>query len=53
VADEFAEHAAEEQTHADQIARRITELGGETNFNPEGILTPATPNMWKATSSPT
>src|ERR1700739_465864 len=26
VAEEFAEHASEEQTHADQIARRITEL---------------------------
>ena len=39
VAEEFAEHAAEEQTHADQIARRITELGGEPNFSPEGILT--------------
>ena len=39
VADEFAEHAAEEQTHADQLAKRITELGGAPNFNPEGILT--------------
>jgi bacterioferritin len=39
VADEFKEHAAEEQTHADMIAQRITELGGEPNFSPEGILT--------------
>jgi bacterioferritin len=39
VADEFAEHAAEEQDHADKIAKRITELDGEPNFNPEGILT--------------
>ncbi|HEY7041978.1 MAG TPA: ferritin-like domain-containing protein [Methylomirabilota bacterium] len=37
VADEFAEHAAEEQTHADQIAERITQLGGEPDFNPEGL----------------
>jgi bacterioferritin len=37
VADEFAEHATEEQTHADQIAERITQLGGEPNFNPEGL----------------
>jgi bacterioferritin len=37
VADEFMEHAAEEQTHADSIAQRITELGGEPNFNPEGL----------------
>lgn len=38
VAAEFAEHAAEEQTHADQIAGRITQLGGEPNFSPEGML---------------
>jgi len=38
VAAEFAEHAAEEQTHADQIAERITQLGGEPNFNPDGLL---------------
>jgi bacterioferritin len=38
VADEFAEHAAEEQSHADQIAERITQLDGEPNFNPEGLL---------------
>lgn len=37
VADEFAEHANEEQGHADLIAQRITELGGEPNFNPEGL----------------
>jgi bacterioferritin len=37
VADEFAEHAAEEQTHADFIAQRIAELGGEPNFSPEGL----------------
>jgi len=39
VAQEFAEHAAEEQGHADQIAERITQLGGEPNFNPEGLST--------------
>ena len=39
VADEFAEHASEEQEHADKIAKRITELGGEPNFSPDGILT--------------
>jgi bacterioferritin len=39
VAQEFAEHAAEEQTHADQIAGRITQLNGEPNFSPEGMLT--------------
>ncbi len=38
VAEEFAEHAAEEQTHADQIAERITQLGGQPNFSPDGLL---------------
>ena len=38
VADEFAEHAAEEQAHADQIAARIAQLDGEPDFNPEGML---------------
>jgi len=38
VADEFLEHANEEQTHADQIAARIIQLNGEPNFNPEGLL---------------
>lgn len=35
---EFEEHAAEEQEHADRIAERIVQLGGEPNFSPEGIL---------------
>src|SRR5205823_9387798 len=39
VAEEFAEHAAEEQSHADRIAERIAQLGGEPNFSPEGLLT--------------
>ncbi len=39
VATEFAEHAAEEQQHADRIAERIVQLGGEPNFSPEGMLT--------------
>jgi bacterioferritin len=37
VAQEFAEHAAEEQAHADRIAQRITQLGGEPDFNPSGL----------------
>jgi bacterioferritin len=37
VAQEFLQHAAEEQGHADRIAGRITQLGGEPNFNPEGL----------------
>ena len=37
VAEEFQQHANEEQEHADMIAERITQLGGEPNFNPEGL----------------
>jgi bacterioferritin len=37
VAAEFLEHANEEQAHADQIAERITQLGGAPNFNPDGL----------------
>ena len=38
VAQEFLQHANEEQGHADQIAERIVQLGGSPNFNPEGLL---------------
>jgi bacterioferritin len=34
---EFLAHAQEEQGHADQIAERIVQLGGEPNFNPDGL----------------
>lgn len=37
VAQEFLEHAAEEQAHADAIAARIVELGGSPDFSPEGL----------------
>lgn len=39
VAEEFLEHAKEEQEHADLIAERITQLDGEPDLNPEGMLT--------------
>ena len=39
VKQEFAEHARDEQEHADWLAERINQLGGKPNFNPEGILT--------------
>ena len=39
VAQEFLQHANEEQTHADQVAQRIVQLGGEPNLSPEGLLT--------------
>ena len=35
---EFLQHAAEEQLHADQLAERIVQLGGEPNLSPEGML---------------
>src|SRR5688572_14547771 len=37
VADEFLEHANEETEHADMLAERITQLGGEPDFNPLGL----------------
>jgi bacterioferritin len=37
VADEFLEHAHEEEMHADMVAKRITELRGEPNFDPNGM----------------
>src|SRR3978361_2314563 len=39
VAAEFLEHANEEQEHADMLAERIVQLGGEPNFSPEGLST--------------
>ncbi|NKJ50254.1 bacterioferritin [Burkholderia sp. SG-MS1] len=41
VAAEFAAHAAEEQGHADSIAERIVQLGGEPDFAPDGLKTRA------------
>jgi bacterioferritin len=35
---EFLKHATEEQAHADQLAERIVQLGGEPNLSPEGLL---------------
>ena len=37
VADEFLEHAQEEQRHADQLSERITQLGGEPDLDPVSI----------------
>ena len=39
VEDEFLEHANQEQQHADMVAKRITELGGVPNLDPEGLAT--------------
>ncbi len=37
VAQEFLQHANEEQMHADQIAQRIVQLGGEPDLSPDGL----------------
>jgi len=34
---EFQAHATEEMAHADRLAKRIIELGGEPNFSPDGL----------------
>ncbi|MEO7743480.1 MAG: ferritin-like domain-containing protein [Usitatibacter sp.] len=36
-ADEFLEHATAESKHADQIAERIVQLGGEPDFDPNTL----------------
>jgi bacterioferritin len=38
VKSEFLQHAQEEQQHADAIAERIVQLGGEPNLSPDGLL---------------
>jgi bacterioferritin len=39
IAQEFLQHANDEQLHADMVALRITQLGGAPDFNPDGLLT--------------
>ncbi len=38
IAQEFLVHAQEEQGHADRIAERITQLGGEPDLNPATLV---------------
>ena len=37
IADEFLLHSNEEQGHADQLAGRIVQLGGEPDFSPDSL----------------
>jgi bacterioferritin len=37
IAAEFLAHSNEEQAHADQLAERIVQLGGEPDFSPTGL----------------
>ena len=39
VAEEFLEHATDEQGHVDKIAERITQLGGEPDLDPKHLTT--------------
>ena len=38
IAEEFLEHANEESAHADSLAERIVQLGGEPDFSPDTLL---------------
>lgn len=37
IAEEFLVHAQEEQAHADKLAQRIVQLGGQPDFNPDSL----------------
>ena len=37
IADEFLVHANEESGHADRLAKRIVQLGGEPDFSPDSL----------------
>lgn len=52
VKSEFLQHAADEQQHVDWVAERINQLGGDPNFNPEGIATRAHSEYVEATDLP-
>ena len=54
VAAEFLQHSNDEQGHADQIAQRIVQLGGEPNLNPDLLTVPnvvLTPHIASATEA--
>lgn len=38
IEEEFLEHANEEQGHADKVAKRIAELGGNVDLNPATLM---------------
>ncbi len=50
VKSEFSEHAREEAEHVNQVAERITQLGGKPNFNPEGLASRAASEYGSAES---
>jgi bacterioferritin len=50
IADEFLQHANDEQLHVDQVALRITQLTGEPDFNPAGLLSRSVAEYKEGTS---
>lgn len=38
MAAEVLQHANEEQGHADKLAERIVQIGGEPNLSPDGMV---------------
>ena len=50
VSAEFLEHATQEQEHADKLAERITQLGGEPNLNPDGLVSRSATEYVEGTS---
>ena len=50
VKEEFKQHAAEEQDHADRIAERIVQLGGEPDLNPANLAARAHSEYVEGTS---
>jgi bacterioferritin len=49
VKDEFAQHAKEERQHMEMVAERIDQLGGEPNFDPEGLASRSASEYGSAT----
>ncbi len=47
---EFLEHATEEQAHADKIAERIRQLGGEPDLDPASLLSKSHTEYQEGTS---
>ena len=39
IVSELVKHASEELGHADRVATRIEQLGGDPNYDPDGITT--------------
>ncbi len=48
---EFLEHANEEQAHADRLAERVRQLGGEPDLDPSASSRRATPSTARARPS--